>query len=138
MDFIPPYLAIALLGAVLAAVFLAAGHAAGLTRSRGAWVVTMIAIALFYVVFAVDGTHAMGFVFNASVATLFIGMAFLGYATTLWWVVAALVLHLIFDVTYHVFESNPAPHWWGPICLGMDGVLAAWLAVMLRRGVLHR
>lgn len=134
MELVPSYLGTVLLGAGLSVLFLIVGQAVGLTRDRGAWTVTLIAIALFYVVFAVDGTHAMGFVLNVVIAVVFIGMALLGHVTTLWWTVAGLALHLLFDGVYHSFETNPAPYWWGPICLGMDAVLALWLALMMRRG----
>ena len=122
-----------LIGAGLTVAFMLVSRAIGLHRERGVWVTTLVAIALFYVVFAVQAGGRESIIFHIIIASGFIGMALYGFAKSLWWVVLALALHGAFDLAGICFEASPAPVWWGPLCFAVDVLLAASLAVWLKR-----
>ena len=105
---------------------------AGIARERGSYAVAMVAIAAFYPVFAV-GRGWDTFAFHAVVASLFVGLAILGARKSLWWTVAAMALHGLFDVLDGVRAHDPSPDWWGPFCLGVDLTIAAALSLLLLR-----
>ena len=106
---------------------------AGVVRERGSYAVAMVAIAAFYPVFAV-GRGWDTFAFHAVVTLLFVGLAILGARKSLWWIVAAMALHGLFDVLDGVRAPDPSPDWWGPFCLGVDLAIAAALSLVLLRG----
>lgn len=126
MNFAFPFL----VGAVLTVGFVAVSRIVGLHRERGVWTTTLISIALFYIVFAAENAEPSQILLQAAIASVFMGLALLGYMTSLWWVVAGLALHGIFDLV--VWKDSPAPDWWGPLCLAADVLLALSLAVWLR------
>ena len=105
---------------------------AGVARERGSYAVAMVAIAVFYPVFAV-GRGWDTFAFHAIVASLFIVLAILGARKSLWWIVAAMVLHGLFDILDGLRAPDPSPDWWGPFCLGVDLAIAAALSFLLMR-----
>ena len=125
-------LAILLLGSAFAGAGGALMHMTGIAYQRGTWVVTMVAIALFYVVFAVENGGPVEAALHAAIALAFIAMAILGGRGNPWWIVAALAGHGVFDAGAPLFVADPSPLWWGPFCLGVDLTLAAWLAVLLK------
>ena len=122
------------LGALLGAVGAALMHMASVARQRGSWAVAMVAIALFYVVFAFERADPSDIAVHALIAAAFAGMAVLGARASPWWIVAALAGHGLFDAAAHLIVADPSPDWWGPFCLGVDVALAAWLARLVRRG----
>ena len=130
------FLAALLIGLALTAGFLLVARLIGLHRDRGTWVSTLIAIALFYIVFAVQSGVAASIALHVSVATAFIGVALFGYVRSLWWVVIGLALHGGFDLVSVGSGANPAPSWWGPLCLGVDLLLAGSLAFWLYTNVI--
>lgn len=123
-----------LLGTVLTASTLLVMRLVGMHAERGAHSAALIAIALFYVVFAVEHGGPREIAFQGVLALLFVGLALFGFRKSLWWVVAGLVLHGVYDIAFHGHAANPAPEWWGPFCLAVDLILALALAVWIRRG----
>lgn len=110
----------------------------GVMRQLGTWATTMVAIASFYVVFAVEAGDRFEIIIHTGLAAGFATLAIIGARASSWILAAALPGHGIFDITVGSVLSNPAPPWWGPFCLGIDVVLAVLLADMLWRGqVLH-
>lgn len=124
----------ALIGMGLTGAALAAMRVTGLHAERGAQAAALIAIALFYIVFAVEHGGAADIAVQSLLALVFVALALWGFQRSLWWVVVGLGAHGIYDVAFHGHAANPAPDWWGPFCLGVDLVLAATLAVWIRRG----
>ncbi|KQI69344.1 hypothetical protein AN189_06315 [Loktanella sp. 3ANDIMAR09] len=104
------------------------------TNQRGTWATTMVAIASFYVVFAIQSGDTLEIVVHTGLATGFAALAIVGARISSWILAAALLGHGVFDVFAGQVIANPAPGWWGPFCLGIDVVLAAALAAMLWRG----
>ena len=105
----------------------------GVMRQRGTWATTIVAIASFYVVFAIQSGDTLEIVAHTGFAAGFSALAIIGARTSSWLLAAALLAHGIFDVVAESMIANPAPGWWGPFCLGIDVVLALALATMLWR-----
>jgi len=64
----------------------------------------------------------------------FLLVAFVGFKHNLWFVVAALAAHGVFDFVHASVIADPGvPAWWPAFCLAYDGVTAAYLAVLLLR-----
>jgi len=118
------------IGLTICLLFVAWGL--GLEKDRGVWVTTMISIASFYVLFAVQYGDLKTILIQIGIALTFIGLALFGYKRSLYWVAAALLLHAIYDGI--MFGHDPAPEWWGPFCLAVDFLLAAALFYWIKTG----
>ena len=94
----------------------------------------MVAIASFYIVFAIQGGDTFEIVVHTGLAIGFASLAIIGARVSAWLIAAALLGHGIYDNSVGAVLSNPAPSWWGPFCLAIDLVLALALGVMLWRG----
>lgn len=122
-----------LAGTGLGVITVALMAVGGVMNQRGTWATTMVAIASFYVVFAIQSGDTVEFVTHTGFAAGFSALAIFGARTSSWLLAAALLAHGIFDVVAESMIANPAPGWWGPFCLGIDMVLALALATMLWR-----
>lgn len=96
----------------------------GVMNQRGTWATAMVAIASFYVVFAIQSGETQEIVVHAGLAAGFVALAIIRARSSSWILAAALLGHGIFDVFASSVIGNPAPGWWGPFCLGVDVVLA--------------
>jgi len=105
----------------------------GSLRQRGTWVTTMVAIASFYVVFAVETADSAEIIVHTGLAAGFPVLAIIGARASPWVLVAALFGHGIFDMEAGWFLASPSPDWWGPFCFSFDLFLAIALAVLLLR-----
>ena len=115
------------IGVVLALGAIGLLRATGMDRDRATGPITLTAIALFYVVFAIENGEPADIAIHTAIAGAFILLAVLGHARGLVLVGAAMIGHGLFDVTMAFVDGNPAPGWWGPFCLGVDVVLGVWL-----------
>jgi hypothetical protein len=107
----------------------------GLDRDRAFYPVVAIVIASVYALFAVVGASTHALVLESLVGTVFLVAAVLGFKSSLWFVVAALAAHGIFDLTHAAVISNPGvPSWWPEFCLTYDVTAAAYLAWLLKSG----
>jgi len=113
--------------ALLAIVLL---RLSGMSRDRATGPVMLVAIALFYPVFAVDHGGLPAFAVQVMIAALFTAVAILGYRTRLAWVGVGMIAHGLFDAVAHTALNSPAPGWWGPFCIGIDVVLGLWLLTL--------
>jgi len=68
------------------------------------------------------------------IAVLFLTLAILGYVWSLYIVAFGLILHGVFDIIYMVSPTNPAPDWWGPLCLSIDAILGLFLIASIKMG----
>ena len=128
-----------LIGLMLA--FAVGGFASltGFDRERVFYPTVLIIIASYYVLFAAMGASARIEVTESVVAGGFLLLAVVGFKRNLWFVVAALMGHGVFDFTHHLFIRNPGvPAWWPGFCLAFDVTLGALLTVRLLRGRLPR
>ncbi len=121
-----------LIGLLLAVAVAGFATAVGLDRERGFYPTVLIVIASYYVLFAVMGAPGRTLVIEIVVASAFLVAALLGFKKNLWFAVAAIVGHGVFDFVHHFFIENPGvPHWWPGFCLTFDVVVGAWLSVRL-------
>ena len=123
-----------LAGGASGLVAVAALAVAGVLRERGGWATALVAIAAFYVVFAIETGDRTTIVAQSGLATGFVVLALVGARTTPWVLVAGLAGHGVLDLVLDLSQANVAPDWWGPFCLGFDSVLGLALAVLLMRG----
>ena len=73
----------------------------------------LIFIATYYIGFAVMGRSVQALTTESIVAGLFLVVAVVGFEKNLWFVVAALAGHGVFDFFHHLFIENPGvPVWW--------------------------
>lgn len=105
----------------------------GLAREKGVYPITLIAIALFYVVFAIEWGNNNQIFLNAVIAGLFMLIAIVGYRISFTLIAFGLVLHGVFDLLYAFMGSSPAPHWWAPFCLAVDVLLGLFLFFMIAK-----
>ena len=120
-------------GIVIALLVSAVARLAGLDRDRAFYPTLLIVIASYYVLFAVmDGSvHAMPV--ETIVMTAFLFVAVVGFRFNLWFVVAALAAHGIFDFFHgYIIANSGVPSWWPAFCLAYDVTAAGFLAWMSR------
>lgn len=121
-----------IIGVVLTAMLLLISVMTGLARERGVYPVTLMAIALFYIVFAFEHGGPTEIIVQSMIGILFFLLAILGYKTSLYIVAAGLIMHGLFDMAYSGVASNPSPEWWAPLCLAIDVVLGVFLIFSIK------
>lgn len=108
----------------------------GLDKDRTAYPVILTVIAIVYELFAVMGGSNTALVLELLPTTIFICAAVVGFRTSLWWVVAGLIGHGVYDIFHPALFVNPGvPGWWPTFCLAYDfvaGVFLAWRLVRSR------
>jgi hypothetical protein len=123
-----------LIGLILAVAVAGSATAIGLDRERTFYPTVLMVIASYYVLFAVMGASPRTLLIETVVASGFLLFAVLGFKRSLWFAVAAIVGHGVFDFVHHWLIENPGvPYWWPGFCLTFDVILGAWLAVRLLR-----
>lgn len=116
----------------LVAVLLAA--ATGFDRQRVFYPTLLIVIATYYILFAVMDGSPLVILLESLPAVLFLGIAVSGFKFNLWYVVAGLAGHAVFDAGHHLIIDNAGvPGWWPGFCLTIDLTMAAFLAFLLLR-----
>jgi hypothetical protein len=109
----------------------------GFDRDRAFYPTIMVVIASYYGLFAVVGGSMQALMLESMVTAGFLLLSILGFKFNLWWVVAGLCAHGIFDVFHGRFISNPGvPVWWPMFCLTYDIAAAGYLAWLLNRSKL--
>lgn len=124
-----------LVGFFLAIVVAAFARFVGLDRDRAFYPTVMIVIAALYGLFAVIGGRPGELTFEWIMMVGFIVLSILGFKVTLWFVVAALFGHGVFDFFHARLIANPGvPAWWPAFCGTYDVTASLVLAWLLRRG----
>lgn len=104
----------------------------GLERDRAFYPTVTIVIATYYGLFAVIGGSFHALMLESVGIVAFFVMALIGFRFTLWWVVAALAAHGVFDWFHgRLIEDPGVPSWWPMFCLTYDVVAAAYLSWLL-------
>jgi hypothetical protein len=121
-----------LIGVVLALI---AGISLTLLRmdhDRGVYPTILIVIALLYELFAAMGGSPHALLAESIPAIIFIALAVAGFRSTLWFTVAGLALHGIWDFVHPIFIQNPGvPTFWPAFCSAYDVTAALYLAWLL-------
>lgn len=119
-------------GIGVAAMVAIIARLAGLDRDRAFYPAVTIVIASYYVLFAVMAGASANLPIELVMFGLFSGTAIWGFRISLWFVVAALGIHGIFDFARPMFlDGRGVPQWWPTFCLAFDVVAALWLAGLL-------
>lgn len=102
----------------------------GLDKDRAAYPLILIVIAVLYELFAVLGGSTAAMWSELLPTTIFIGVSVLGFRTSLWWVVAGLIGHGVYDIFHPAIFINPGvPVWWPMFCMAYDvaaGIFLGW------------
>jgi hypothetical protein len=107
----------------------------GMDRDRSLYPAMMIVIALLYCLFAVLGGSVQALTLESAVSVIFIASAVAGFKSTLWFTVAGIVGHGVFDLVHPQLFNNPGvPVWWPGFCGSIDIVLGLYLAWLITRG----
>ncbi|WP_292066552.1 hypothetical protein [Brevundimonas sp. UBA7664] len=118
--------------ALLAGLFLSW---VGMDRDRAAYPVILIVIAVLYELFAVLGGSTPALLSELLPTAVFVGVSVLGFRTSLWWVVAGLIGHGVYDIFHPAIFTNPGvPTWWPMFCMAYDVAAGVFLAWRLTRG----
>ena len=121
-----------LIGLLLSLAIAGFANRIGFDRDGSFYPTVLIVIASYYVLFAMMGASQRTLWIEIAIACGFSLLAILGFKRNLWFVVAALVTHGVFDFVHHLFIETPGvPHWWPGFCLAVDVVLGALLALRL-------
>ncbi len=124
-----------LVGVILAVATCMFAGRAGFDRDRVFYPMIVIVIASYYCLFAVVGMSTRALLLESIAMTAFTLAAIVGFRSSLWWIVAALLGHGVFDWFHgHLIVDPGVPSWWPAFCLTYDGVAAAYLAWRLRTG----
>lgn len=121
-----------LVGASLALAALLFTHFAGLDRDRALYPMLLIIVASYYELFAAMGGPVSAFPSEAAGLVLFAAVAVMAFKQSLWFAVAGLVAHGIFDALHpHLIVNQGVPEWWPAFCMSFDVTAAAVLAADL-------
>ena len=123
-----------LIGIILALAVCIFAALVGFDRDRVFYPTMVVVVATYYILFAVMGSSTRALVAESMAATVFLVLAVVGFKKSLWFVVAALAGHGVFDFFHHLIIDDPGvPVWWPGFCLSFDVLAGAFLAVLLTR-----
>lgn len=123
-----------LIGFALALGISIGATAIGFDRERSFYPTVLIVIAFLYALFAILGASTHALLLELLPGALFVIAAVAGFKKTLWWAVAGLIGHGLFDFIHGHFISNPGvPAYWPGFCGTYDVVAGVYLAFLLRR-----
>lgn len=128
-----------IVGISLALFFCATAAGLGMDRERVFYPAVVMAVASYYLAFAVGdgGTGVM--LSEVAIAAVFIAAALLGFKRSPWIAVVALGGHGVMDVFHHHLVHNTGvPRAWPGFCMSFDVTAAAFVALLMlaraRRG----
>ena len=124
-----------IVGITLALFFCAAAAGLGMDRERVFYPAVLIAVASYYLAFAVvDGRNEV-MLSELAIAAIFIAGAVAGFKVNPWIAVVALAGHGVMDgFHHHVVHNLGVPRVWPGFCMSFDVTAAAFVAwVMLAR-----
>lgn len=103
--------------------------------------IALVAAALIYVGFAVEGRVGPGGLALELIGTaLFGSLALAAMRVSAWWLVTGWALHAGWDVGLHLLgpASGTAPEWYSHLCVAFDLVVAGYFAWHLLRSQVDR
>jgi hypothetical protein len=129
-----------IVGITLALFFCAAAAGLGLDRERAFYPAVVMAVASYYLAFAVADGRGGVMLAEVAIAAVFIVAAVAGFKRSPWIAVVALGGHGVMDAFHHLLVHNAGlPQVWPGFCMSFDvtaAVLVAW--VMLARARAER
>ena len=121
-----------LVGITLALFFCAAAAGLGMDRERAFYPAVLIAVASYYLAFAVvDGRHEV-MLSEIAIAAVFIAAAVASFKCSQWIAVVALGGHGVMDAFHQHFVHNAGvPQVWPGFCMTFDVTAAAFVALVI-------
>ena len=125
-----------IVGISLALFFCAAAAGLGMDRERVFYPAVVIAVASYYLAFAVVDGRSGVMLSEVAIAAVFIAGAVAGFKYSPWIAVVALAGHSVMDgFHHHLVHNTGVPQAWPGFCMTFDVSAAAFVAlVMLVRG----
>jgi len=121
-----------MVGIGLAALVCSFALFTGFDRDRVFYPTVALVVAHYYILFAVMGRSNPAVIWESLAAVLFFALAVAGFKKNLWWSVAALAGHGVFDFFHHLLIQNPGvPVWWPGFCLSFDILAGGFLATLV-------
>ena len=124
-----------IVGIILALLFCGAAAWLGMDRERVFYPAVVMAVASYYLAFAVVDGRSEIMLSEVAIAAVFIAAAVAGFKYDLWLAVVALGGHGVMDGFHHHLVNNVGvPQVWPGFCMAFDVTAAAFVAlVMLAR-----
>jgi hypothetical protein len=124
-----------IVGITLALFFCAAAAGLGMDRERAFYPAVLIAVASYYLAFAVVDGRGEVMLYELAIAVVFIAAAVAGFKCNPWIAVVALAGHGVMDAFHHnLVHSTGVPQVWPGFCMSFDVTAAAFVGlVMLAR-----
>ena len=121
-----------IVGITLALVFCAAASALGMDRERVFYPAVTMAVASYYLAFAVGDGRSEVMLFEVAIAAVFIVAAVAGFKRSPWIAVVALGGHGLMDTFHHLLVHNTGvPQAWPGFCASFDVTAAALVALIM-------
>jgi len=122
-----------LVGIALALLFCAAAAGLGMDRERVFYPVVVMAVASYYLAFAVVDGRTEVWLSEVAIAALFIAAAVAGFKVNPWIAVVALAGHGVMDgFHHHLVHNTGVPRSWPGFCMSFDVTAAAIVARVMR------
>jgi hypothetical protein len=122
-----------LVGLTLAVFFCAAAAALGMDRERVFYPAVTMAVASYYLAFAVIDGRGEVMLLEVVIASVFIVAAVLGFRRNPLIAVLALGGHGVMDAFHHhLVHNNGVPGSWPGFCMTFDVVAAVMVAVLMQ------
>jgi hypothetical protein len=120
-------------GVVLALGISAGARVVRFDRDRAFYPTVLIVVASYYVLFAAMARSPRTILIELAGVAVFTALAIAGFRLSLWFAVAGLIAHGVFDYFHPLLITNAGvPPWWPSFCLGYDVVAGGVLAILLR------
>ncbi len=122
-----------IVGITLALFFCAAAAGLGMDRERVFYPAVLIAVASYYLAFAVVDGRSEVMLSELAIAAVFIVAAVAGFKRSPWIAVVALGGHGVMDAFHHhVVHNAGVPQVWPGFCMSFDVTAAAFVALVMR------
>ena len=127
-----------IVGITLALFFCAAAAGLGMDRERVFYPAVAIAVASYYLAFAVVDGRSEVMLSEVAIAAVFIVAAVAGFKLNPWFAVFALGGHGVMDAFHHhLVHNSGVPQVWPGFCMSFDvtaAVIVAWVMLARARG----
>src|SRR5437868_5023306 len=115
-----------IIGITLALVVGVSARRIGLDRDRAFYPTVGMVVASYMVLFSTIAGSTTLLLVEISISLCFIALALAGFKKSIWFAVAAIGLHGVFDFVHpHVIVHPGMPVWWPGFCGGYDFAAAA-------------
>ena len=106
--------------------------ASGMDKERSFYSTVLCIVASYYVLFAAMAGSSTALLRELIPLGLFLAIAVLGFKRSVWFLVAGLAGHGLFDFVHSTILTNPGvPTWWPGFCLAFDVAAGAYLGFRL-------